>query len=102
MVSCWIIVVVDDPPDDDPGTTAVDITNAIFIEDSADCAVYVNSYAASVLDITRALGFESAITISADDTLCTLSSDNIPNHDFNDEQRMRRVYLSTNAFFARY
>ncbi len=78
-------VVVDDPPDDDPGTPAIDITNAIFIEDSADCAVYVNSYAASVLDITRALGFESAITISADDTLCTLSSDNIPNHDFNDD-----------------
>ena len=73
-----------DPPSNDPGTTAVDITNAIFTEDSADCAVYVNSYAASVLDITRALGFESAITISADDSLCTLSSDNIPNHDFND------------------
>ena len=61
-----------------------DITEAIFQDTSADCADYVNSYGASVIDITRSLGFDADLVIAADPTMCTLESNNIPNHDFND------------------
>ena len=74
----------DDPIVNDPVVNAVDITNAIFTRDSTDCADYANSYASSVLDITRSLGFGGAVTLSSDATSCALSSNNIPNHDFND------------------
>jgi hypothetical protein len=69
---------------DDPVVNAIDITNAIFTRDSADCADYVNAYASSVVDITRSLGFAGTVTLGSAATSCSLSSNNIPNHDFND------------------
>jgi hypothetical protein len=71
--------VITDPPAD-----TVDISNAIFEKTTADCTEYVEAYSASVLDITRGLGFDSGIEITADNAQCVLSSNNIPNHDFND------------------
>ncbi len=62
----------------------VDITNAIFTHSSRDCADYNNVYEASVLDIQRSLGFDADVSISNDDSSCTLASNGIPNHDFND------------------
>lgn len=68
----------------DVENNATDITSAIFLETSADCADYANALTASVLDITRSLGFEASILISSASNSCTLASNNIPNHDFND------------------
>lgn len=62
----------------------IDISNAIFTESSSDCADYSNEYEASVLDIQRSLGFDAEVSISNEDSSCTLSSNGIPNHDFND------------------
>ncbi|MAF83429.1 MAG: YHYH protein [Gammaproteobacteria bacterium] len=64
--------------------STIDITNVVFDERSADCADYVNGYTASVLDIGRSLGFSADIVVTNDDDSCTLTSNNIPNHDFND------------------
>ncbi|MBM4197772.1 MAG: YHYH protein [Gammaproteobacteria bacterium] len=68
----------------DTGSDALDISNAIFSENDADCATYSNSYEADVTDIQRSMGFALDVVISNDTTSCTFSSNNIPNHDFND------------------
>lgn len=64
---------------------ASDQTAAVLSERSGDCADHAGSAYALVQDIQRALGFESDVTITAEDTHCVLVSNNIPNHDFNDE-----------------
>ncbi len=68
------------------GTPAgdIDISYAIFSERDADCATYDNSYVSSVTDETLGLGFEGAVSISSDSNSCTITANNIPNHDFND------------------
>jgi hypothetical protein len=63
----------------------VDIFDAIFTERSADCADYVNTYDANVLDIQNQLDFNADVMISATDTDCTFTSNSVPNHNFNDE-----------------
>jgi len=65
-------------------STAIDIKDAIFNERSADCATYANTYTAAVVDITRSMGFTEAVSITSTDSDCSLTSNNIPNHDFND------------------
>ncbi len=62
----------------------IDITGAIFNERRADCAVYDNSYLSSVTDQNRDLGFQGAVAISSDNNNCTIATNSIPNHDFND------------------
>lgn len=54
-------------------------------ERSGDCADHAGSTSSLVQDIQRALGFESDVTITVEDSVCLLVSNNIPDHDFNDE-----------------
>lgn len=65
-------------------TPATDITDVIFSERSGDCAQYADVYVAFVLDVQRALDFEGMVDLSFDDQSCTLTSNGIPNHDFDD------------------
>lgn len=67
------------------GEGVVDIFDAIFTERSADCANYVNSYDANVLDLQNQLVFNADVSITATDSECTFSSNSVPNHHFNDE-----------------
>lgn len=73
LISCVTI-------DDD----AIDITNTIFTERSADCATYAEDYGASVLDIQNSANFNADVEITSDSNFCYFTSDAIPNHDFND------------------
>ena len=70
----------------DPLTSAVDITNVIFTSRSVDCADYDDEYMSAVVDINRSTGFEGALAITAGADHCLLTSNVIPNHDFNDRQ----------------
>ena len=63
----------------------IDITDVILTNRSADCADYVGIYTAQAFDIKNELTFTSMITITADETSCTIVSDSVPNHSFNDE-----------------
>ncbi len=63
---------------------AIDITNAIFDERSADCATYDDIYSATVVDIQRSLGFDGSVVVTAGVSTCTLTTNGIPNHNFND------------------
>lgn len=67
-----------------PGNTATDITNVILENTSANCADYVDSYQSSVLDVNRSITFEGNLTISVNAGKCVFSSNDIPNHNFND------------------
>ncbi len=62
-----------------------DIYNANFAEASVDCADYVNIYDAMPIDIQNSMSFDSDVSITATDIDCTISSNSVPNHDFNDE-----------------
>ncbi len=66
-------------------TNIVDITNVILTNRSADCADYVGRYTADAIDIKNETLFSSMVTITADETSCTIESDSVPNHEFNDE-----------------
>ncbi len=62
---------------------ALDITNLLLGNRSADCADYAGEYSASVEDTTRQQRFTSEIEISADSKHCTIKTIGIHNHDFN-------------------
>jgi len=77
-------------------SVATDITDTIFIERSADCADYVDTFTASVLDIQQSQGFDAAVEITSTTTTCTFVSNSIPNHDFNDATAHFATNVSTN------
>lgn len=66
----------------------VDITDAIFTDTSPDCADYDDTYGATVSDIQRAVMFDAGVTVTAAEDHCELVSNNIPNHDFDDDSAM--------------
>ena len=92
-------VVDPETPIADPETPIVnedvDLTNAILESRSADCADYAANYTAAVLDIQRSLGFDNNVEITLADTDCSLASNAIPNHDFNDDTASFATNVST-------
>ena len=51
-------------------------------------------------DLIRSQGFDSEVTVTADEGSCTITNDNIPNHDFNDSSANFRadVVKQSNQF----
>jgi hypothetical protein len=74
----------DDSDDDDDTQSATDISDVNLSKRSGDCSDYVGKYESNVTDVKRGIGFMGDITITATDTHCTINSNDIPNHDFND------------------
>ncbi|MEM1370045.1 MAG: YHYH protein [Cyanobacteria bacterium P01_H01_bin.15] len=64
--------------------SGTDITNAIFVATSADCANYADAYFSQVMDVDRRIEFDGKLDIVVSEDSCTLISNNIPNHNFND------------------
>lgn len=64
---------------------AKNITETILTNRSSDCADCVGSYTASVNDIKQNTSFTMTVDITDDDTGCTLASNTVPNHNFNDD-----------------
>jgi len=64
--------------------TVVDLKDAILTVTSGDCADYANDYTAAVMDIQRGINFVEDLSITVTAEACLLTSNNIPNHDFND------------------
>jgi len=83
----------------------VDRTNAILSNRSGSCLDHVSASRADVEDIQRDLPFGSSVLVTAEADGCVLMSNNIPNHDFNDEtadfhhsvsEIMQSFFLSAN------
>jgi len=78
------------PPEDSGAVDAgqadggTDITDAAFTERDGACTAYVGSYVASATDLGRQMDFTATVDITAAGDGCTLTSNGIPNHDFND------------------
>ncbi|MCA9605362.1 MAG: YHYH protein [Myxococcales bacterium] len=62
----------------------VDITDAVFVERSGDCADYAFSAESMVTDIRAGVDHTGLVDLVAGDTACMLTSNAIPNHDFDD------------------
>ena len=63
----------------------IDITNAIFVQRKGSCKHYIHTYEASVNDVNNSQAFESGVLIGDEGEVCSITSNAIPNHDFNDE-----------------
>lgn len=60
------------------------ITGAKFSNPAPSCAEYIGQYRASAKDVLRGGDFQASIETISSGNMCTLSSNSIPNHDFND------------------
>lgn len=72
------------------GNTAlahVEITDHIFSDRSANCADYVDTYSAQVNDVQNRRALNASIDISIEGNTCKISSNAVPNHDFNAKGR---------------
>lgn len=65
----------------------INITGASFSNPSAKCADYVGQYVSTATDISRNISFRGSVSIEEPVVRCTISSNSIPNHDFNDGTR---------------
>ena len=65
--------------------TNVDITNVNFSNQQGSCDAYVGNYTSNVTDVSRNINFIGDIEISLSGETCVISSNDIPNHDFNDQ-----------------
>ena len=63
---------------------ATNITGVKFSDMSPLCSHYVGRYRSLANDIQQGTQFQGDLEISADSNQCVLSSNSIPNHDFND------------------
>jgi len=64
--------------------SATDITGAAFDSRDAACSTHAGSFSSSVTDVGRRLGFRGSVKITEASGSCTIASNSIPNHDFND------------------
>jgi arylsulfatase A-like enzyme len=65
-------------------TAPIDITNVILTKRNANCSDYIESYQSTVLDVNNGSIFNGELNISITGEQCIFSTNNIPNHDFND------------------
>jgi arylsulfatase A-like enzyme len=66
---------------------AENITATKFTNLSPNCSDYVGEYQSRAEDIGQNVTFSGQVTITANSAQCTISSNSIPNHDFNEGAR---------------
>ena len=62
----------------------IDITGSILVGQSTSCDAYVNDFTSSANDVFNNQFFNGELSISVDGDQCVISTNAIPNHDFND------------------
>jgi len=85
---------------DTGGMGPTDITDAVFDDRDPSCAAYVGEYTASVSDLDRSQDFVATVQITTDGTDCTIASNGIPNHDFNDRGAFASPVAEVNESFT--
>ncbi len=66
------------------GTIPENITNKVFTSRETQCTAYIGTYFAVSLDVNDNTIFYSDVEIADNGNTCTITSDAVPNHDFND------------------
>lgn len=64
--------------------TAVDITDAVFTRTDPSCVNYAGTYTSSVTDVGQGTAFQGSVEIVDNGGSCTITSNSIPNHDFDE------------------
>lgn len=77
-----------------------DITNVNLSARSANCADYVDTYSATAKDIQNKNTFEASVKITAKGATCTISSNAVPNHDFNATGRFATPFSTQNQSYV--
>ncbi|WP_085639850.1 YHYH protein [Marivita geojedonensis] len=67
----------------DPASAHEDITNAILTDRAANCTAYADTYSAQATDVQNAREFDASVSISVSGDHCSITSNAVPNHDFN-------------------
>lgn len=62
---------------------AIDLTNAKLSDRSANCAAYADTYTSTATDVQNAKTLTGKVTITSSGGSCTISSNAVPNHNFN-------------------
>ncbi len=65
-------------------TPATDISDVILTNLSANCVDYIGDYQSTSLDVNRNFSFNGSLTITLGSNSCVFSTNDIPNHSFND------------------
>ncbi|MEO1021875.1 MAG: YHYH protein [Bacteroidota bacterium] len=89
----WLVLVVlaltncssDDSSGTNTETQRVDITDAVFTNNSGDCSTFAERYFSLVEDIQNTVNFEGNVEVTDSESSCTIAVNGIPNHDFNDQ-----------------
>lgn len=100
LAACCLSTACSDSSTEIAAQDATDITDAVFESRDAACSTYAGSFVASVLDIGRNLGFTGAVQIDAQSGQCTILSNSIPNHDFNDGGSFATAVQEVDATFS--
>lgn len=59
------------------------ITDVILTKRLANCAEYADTYSAEVTDVQNARRFSASLAIASNGDTCEITSNAVPNHDFN-------------------
>ena len=68
-------------------TGPIDITGRIFVDQSTSCDAYVSNFTSSASDVNNNQFFTGELSIAVDGNQCVITTNAIPNHDFNDATR---------------
>lgn len=77
--------------------STTDITDIALTSQAGSCADYVGEYASNVSDIKRNMTFNGSIHITVNGSKCSLSVNEIPNHDFNDQSASFATNVSSQS-----
>lgn len=73
-----------DPNPEPPVVDVFDITNRIFTSRDPSCVAHAGPYFATVRDLGREVEHRAEVEIRVEANGCTITSNSLPNHDFND------------------
>lgn len=66
--------------------TSTDISDAILTNNRGSCSYYADSLFSAVKDLQRGILFSGNVDISISGSDCIITTNSIPNHDFNDSR----------------
>jgi hypothetical protein len=78
------------------GASAHDITNANLTSREATCADYAAKNTATATDVQERLRYKATTTITTNGRTCSITSNAVPNHDFNATGRFANPFSQQN------
>jgi hypothetical protein len=82
------------------GAMAEDITDVILTKRSSNCADFAQSSTATATDVQRDTIFKATVSVTVRGATCVISSNAIPNHDFNARGRFANEVTEQNQDYT--